>query len=263
MNEDEQQQHVPNVANVPREATTESNNTVRLPEFWQHDPVMWFKQAEAAFRRGNVTQSLVKYDFVLMKLLPAVVQAVRDLIQAVDDTMPDAYEQLKGRLVCSFGQSMWQQANAIIDHPGVGDTRPSALMNSMLSLLPEGERPGILFLAHFLRRLPAEIRNHLAGAKFDSPRDMAEHADVQWDARGGAAMMAHIDYNTNRGQSPQRRDRWQLPARKSPGRSSRSGQRQQTPGREEKLCFYLQLCHFSSVCCGAGTARSYASETVS
>jgi hypothetical protein len=199
---------------------------------------MWFKQAEAAFRRGNVTQSLVKYDFVLMKLPPAVVQAVRDLIQSVDDATPDAYEQLKGRLVGSFGQSMWQQANAIIDHPGVGDTRPSALMNSMLSLLPEGERPGILFLAHFLRRLPAEIRNHLAGAKFDSPRDMAAHADVLWDARGGAAMMAHVDYSSSRGRSPQRRDRWQSPARKSPGRGSRSGQRQQTPGREEKLCFY-------------------------
>jgi hypothetical protein len=47
---------------------------------------------------------------------------VRDLIQSVDDTTPDAYEQLKGRLVGSFGQSMWQQANAIIDHPGMGDT---------------------------------------------------------------------------------------------------------------------------------------------
>jgi hypothetical protein len=180
----------------------------------------------------------VKYDFVLIKLPPAVVQAVRDLIQSVDDTTPDAYEQLKGRLVGSFGQSMWQQANAIIDHPGVGDTRPSALMNSMLSLLPEGERPGILFLAHFLRRLPAEIRNHLAGAKFDSPRDMAAHADVLWDAWGGAAMMAHVDYSSSRGRSPQRRDRGQSPAKKSPGRGSRSGQGQQTPGRKEKLCFY-------------------------
>jgi hypothetical protein len=205
-----EQQHVPNVANVPAGAAADNggaSGNVRLPEFWPHDPVMWFKQAEAAFRRGNVTDSLVKYDYVLMKLPPAVVQAVRDLIQAVDDTTPDAFEQLKSRLVGSFGQSKWQQANAIIDHPGVGDTRPSALMNSMLSLLPEGERPGVLFLAHFLRWLPTEIRNHLAGATFESPRDMAAHADVLWDARGGAAMLAHVEYKSSgssRGRSPQR-----------------------------------------------------------
>jgi hypothetical protein len=102
-----EQQHVPEAANVPAGAATDNggaSSNVRHPEFWPHDPVMWFKQVEAAFRRGNVTASLVKYDYVLMKLPPAVVQAVRDLIQAVDDTTPDAFEQLKSRLVGSFGQ---------------------------------------------------------------------------------------------------------------------------------------------------------------
>jgi hypothetical protein len=112
-------------------------------------------------------------------------------------------------------------------------------MNSMLSMLPEGEQPGVLFQALFLRRMPAEIRNHLAATASDSPRDMAAHADVLWDARGGAAMMAHVDYNTsNRGRSPQRKDRWQSPGKKSPRGNSGSRQRQQTPGPEGKLCFY-------------------------
>jgi hypothetical protein len=113
-------QHVPAVEAVNNASGSVAN--VRLPDFWAHDPIMWFKQREAAFRRGNVTSSLVKYDYVLMRLPQSVVQAVRDLIQAVDDATPDASEQLKTRLVGSFGQSKWQQANMLIDHPGVGDT---------------------------------------------------------------------------------------------------------------------------------------------
>jgi hypothetical protein len=181
---EDEQQHGPNVRGGAATDNSGASSNVWLPEFWPHDPIMWFKQAEAAFRRGNVTDSLVK---------------------AVDDSTPDAFEQLKSRLVGSFWQSKWQQANAIIDHPGVGDTRPSALMNSMLSLLPEGEKPGRLFLVHFLQRLPAEIRNHLAGARCESPRDIAAHADVLWDTRVGAAMLAHVEYSS-RGRSPQRRD---------------------------------------------------------
>ncbi len=33
---------------------------VKLPEFWPADPQTWFHQAEAAFRRSNVTVTLHK-----------------------------------------------------------------------------------------------------------------------------------------------------------------------------------------------------------
>jgi hypothetical protein len=45
-----EQQHVPEAANVQAGAATDNggaSSNVRLPEFWPHDPVMWFKQAEA------------------------------------------------------------------------------------------------------------------------------------------------------------------------------------------------------------------------
>jgi hypothetical protein len=39
---------------------------VKLPEFWPADPQTWFHQAEAAFRRSNVTVSYTKYDHILI-----------------------------------------------------------------------------------------------------------------------------------------------------------------------------------------------------
>jgi hypothetical protein len=116
-----------------------SSVSVKLPEFWQADPEMWFRQAESAFRRAQVADSLTKYDHVLTKLPEAVISSVRDLVRVVDDTYTDAYEQLKSRLLSSFGQSKWQLFNKLIDHQDLGAHRPSALMDQMLTLLPAGE----------------------------------------------------------------------------------------------------------------------------
>ena len=63
---------------------------VKLPDFWPADPTTWFHQAEAAFRRSNVTVSYTKYDHVLMKLPTDVVMSVRDLVNSMQPNTADA-----------------------------------------------------------------------------------------------------------------------------------------------------------------------------
>ncbi len=75
---------------------------VKLPDFWTADPTTWFAQAEAAFRRSNVTASYTKYDHVLMKLPQDVVMSVRDLVNSMQPNTPDAYEHLKARLTSTL-----------------------------------------------------------------------------------------------------------------------------------------------------------------
>jgi hypothetical protein len=189
---------------------------------------MWFAQAKAAFRRAGVASSIVRYDYVLMKLPEDVIRSVQDLVQAVTDDTLDAYEQLKYRLLSSYGMSKWQLAGRIIDYTVAPDARPSALLDGMLSLLPTGEQPGVIFMALFLKKLPQDVRDHLCSCKFDSVRDMAIFADQMWDARGSLAypMVAAIG-----SKSPERSRR----RFKSPGR----GKRRQTPGGGAGgLCYY-------------------------
>ena len=45
-------------------------------------------------------------------------------------------------------------------------------MASMLALLPEGERPGVLFQARFLELLPEDMRKTLGTLKFETCREM-------------------------------------------------------------------------------------------
>jgi hypothetical protein len=216
---------------------------VKLPEFWTSDPVMWFRQAEACFRRSNITTSSTMYDHVLMKLPEAVVISVRSLINEIQPGANDAYERLKERLTDSYAKTRWQQAFALIKHPDLGDRRPSALMDEMLALLPTGARSDdTIFLALFLLRLPTSMRDHLAAADHKNAADMARHDDTIWDSRAGetavAAVAAPVDAVAAR--SPARDSRRRSLDRRQPG--GQRQQRRQTPGpdrrRDQSLCYY-------------------------
>lgn len=203
----------------------------KLPDFWAANPRIWFKQVEAVFRRCNITNSFIMYDYVLMKLPTDVLDTVVDIINEVEDDTPDAYERLRDRLIGDYGMSQWQRAARIVDFPGLGDGRPSAMMSAMLALLPPGEKAGVLFQYHFMRHLPSEIRSHLAAKTFDSARDMASHADLLWDANGAGRQVNALGGSASgsRSSSPGRG------RRQSPGRTGKH--RSQTPG-PSTLCFY-------------------------
>jgi hypothetical protein len=193
------------------------------------------------------------YDYVLMKLPEDVVMLVRALISEIEADpvkQENSYQQLKDALLGSYGKTKWQMAYSLLDHPDLGDRRPSAMMAEMLSLRFETSAPDSLFLALFLRRLPASIRDHLAAADHKTATEMVVHADILWDARNTASVSAVYDSlaavsvrsSSPRTKSPDRRAR--SPDR---GRSnSRPPLRRPTPGRQDnrsgyadkKLCFY-------------------------
>jgi hypothetical protein len=83
-----------------------------------------------------------------------------------------------------------QMAYALLDHPDLGDRRPTQMMAEMLSLRFETTRLDSLFLALFLRHLPASIRDHLAVANHKTAAEMASHANILWDARKSSSVAA-------------------------------------------------------------------------
>jgi hypothetical protein len=226
---------------APVAAAAVNTVAVKIPEFWEADPDIWFYQAECAFNRARITVSHTKYEHVVMRLPAAVSISVRALLLGVTAETEDPYEQLKTRLIADFGKTRWQRAFSLLDHPDVGDRRPSRLMGDMLALLPAGEPAGTLFLAMYLRRLPASMRDHLATADFATPAEMAAHADLLWDARSSqsaSAIEMPIAAISGRATSPRGSDRGRSPDRQRGQRGrgggrgrGRGGRRQQTPGR--------------------------------
>jgi len=204
----------------------------KLPDYWPDDLELWFTRLDSVFRRYKVTSSIAKFDCLMEKIPNDVLSKIRDIVRSVGDDTVDPYEQVRDRLVTCNKTTVWQQIYRIMDHPELGGSRPSVMMSSMLSHLPTDEKPGYLFLGHFMRRLPDHLREHLAAKKFDSPQEMAAYADELWDARNSAATVNAVGRSTSPHGGGGRRS--------SPARGR--GKRSQTPAAKQPnpdgLCFY-------------------------
>jgi hypothetical protein len=233
---------IPQPPAPPAQAAVVNTVAVKLPDFWIRDPDVWFYQAECSFRRARVTSSHTMFEHVVMRLPEAVSISVRSLLLSITQATEDPYEQLKARLTKNFGKTKWQRAFELLDHPEIGDRRPSRLMSDMLALLPAETNPDTLFLALFLRRLPTSIRDHLAAADCNTAEEMATLADMLWDARSSSSVSV-IEEDTvaaisGRSASPREGHR-RSPERQRPQRGRGGGNatrsRPQTPGRLCKL----------------------------
>ena len=78
--------------------------------------------------------------------------------------------------------SDFQRYQALQSLPLLSDQgpSPSELMDKILVLLPEDEKPGFFFRGLFMDRLPADIRAHLLSESISVPRRMALRTDELW-----------------------------------------------------------------------------------
>jgi hypothetical protein len=176
-------------------AAASNIENVKLHPFDVNDPNIWIYQAESIFRRKNIINPLDRYDIILAHLPTNIISSLKDIITTVNKDSTDAYQRLKTRLLTSYGKTDWELASDLFDHPGLGDSKPSHLMNSLMSMLPPGEQTGVLFLTLFFRRLPVYIRHQLAALPTRDPQQLAAHADLIWTANGCAS--AAINQLTN------------------------------------------------------------------
>jgi hypothetical protein len=194
----------------PPTAPTNTEN-VHLQPFDVRRPSLWFRQAESIFRRKNIYSQIDRYDILLAHIPTDALDAVAPVINTIEDHTTDAYHRLKAKLLSAYAKTDWELANDLYDHPGLGDNKPSQLMNSLLALLPPDDQPGILFLALFMRRLPTYIRDQLAALPTRDPDQLAAHADLIWTSHGGAAAAVNQVFSTQTrptrppGRSPTRR----------------------------------------------------------
>jgi hypothetical protein len=228
-------------ADVPEgaKALIAAVSKVDLPAFWEADPVLWFRQCESAFRRAGTVSSGVKFDHVVGKLPNAVSISCRSLLLSINFEDKDAYERLKDHLCRNYSKSKWQQGYSLLDHPGLGDRRPSQLLQDMRALLPEKEAEGVIFQCLFLKRLPTTMSDAVMAAGLENIEDMAAMADRLHDKPAAASVAAvsaqpsccsHVSAIDSKQRKFNRSGR-------SPNRSGRSPDRRAAtpgPGKEKK-----------------------------
>ncbi|KAJ8371613.1 hypothetical protein AAFF_G00306780 [Aldrovandia affinis] len=105
---------------------------LKLPEFWQEHAAVWFAQAEAQFALRGITQEDTKYFYVVAALNSSTASRVLSLLQ--DPPEDDKYLALKQLLLETFELSE-PGVLKLLTLPGLGDSKPSELMDHMLTLL--------------------------------------------------------------------------------------------------------------------------------
>ena len=149
--------------------------------------MIYFQQIEVAFDQHKIASSIAKYRCLMLALPQEVVTPHRCFLQTITAATPDPYECLKTRLLQTYAPTDSVLLSQLLAAVELGDRRPSDMMNTMLSQLPPDEPAGKLFLALYLQRLPATMRERVAGKHFTDLQQLAEYADTLWEAQARAA----------------------------------------------------------------------------
>ena len=154
--------------------------SLKLPIFWPDKAAVWFAQIEAQFSIRGIQTDDTKYHYVVAALDQDVATRVLDLLQA--PPIANKYNAIKTRLLSTFTLSESQRAAALLSINGLGDDKPSLLLDKMLALLGN-HTPCFIFKEIFMRQMPGDIRPHLAQTDVSDFRELARIADVMWAAR--------------------------------------------------------------------------------
>ena len=145
----------------------------RLPAFWPANAKAWFIQAEAQFTIRGISQDATKHAHVMAVLDERTAAKVADLLSA-STTAANHYDTLKAaRLLQRFQLTEQERAQCLLELRGLGDRKPSKLMEEILTLLQD-EPFSFLVKELYLQQLPAVVRTQLTNIDFASdPRQAA------------------------------------------------------------------------------------------
>jgi len=151
---------------------------LKLPQFWADGAKIWFAQAESQFAIKNITSELTKYHHVIAALPNEIAVKLIGFFENVPEE--EQYTSIKMKLLKKFTHTDMEKAELIRSMPGIGDRKPSDMMDSMLAVCPAGQSMSPFFLNEFLRRIPGNIRGHLHTFGYEDPRSLAQQADLVW-----------------------------------------------------------------------------------
>ena len=170
-------------ASATAEGVTPSNH-LQLPQFYRHNPQVWFLLAERQFNLRKITDNEAKFDHLVVSLSEEVLTLIHnDIVLPTGNNM---YGHLKTCLLKESALTNTNRAAHLLDFPGIGDLKPSQLMTKMMLLLPDKERtkPSCLFREIFLRQLPLEVRAHLTDKEGMTLKELSYKADKFYSSTG-------------------------------------------------------------------------------
>ena len=142
-----------------------ANAAFKAPQFWTTNAAAWFVRVEAAFETSSpaITSDKTKFQHVVQLLDSATSKRVLNAIASPPET--GKYDNLKKALLSAFEPTQLEKDTALLKMTGLGDKKPSELLQYMHSMNTD---PTTLFRALFIHQLPDHAQRAIAQEPADT-----------------------------------------------------------------------------------------------
>lgn len=170
-----------NQANGANVAIIGARDKIRLPEFYEINPEIWFARVEAQFKLAKVVSEQTRYDILVSQVDLKVLTQVWDLVNTTPTAQP--YSTLKTAIIDRFSESEQRRLHRLLDKAEVGDRKPSHFLNELRTLARgSGADQRQLVDENMLKtlwigRLPENVRAILSASDTNDLRKLASLAD--------------------------------------------------------------------------------------
>lgn len=169
---DQLDQH-PAQLNNPAGMEAVQYKAIKLPQFWEEDPALWFAQIEAIFNTYSIQSQNKRAQYVIGQLPYKILTQVADLTR---EPGPTPYQALRERLISAYSQSQERKILRLLEETQLGDLRPSQLLRQMQTLAGNATSLDVIRTI-WLRALPTRVRGILAAISQDDITQLATVAD--------------------------------------------------------------------------------------
>lgn len=174
--------------------------SMKLPEFWEDAPDVWFAQAEAEFEISKIIRERTKYSYLLGALPKQILVKVIDVLKKPDVDNP--YTSLKHHILNRVTQSEEARLTKLLYHVEIGDRTPSDLFRHMVQLAGDSSMVGSALIQKLWKsRLPKAIETALIAVDTKEQEEQLRIADRLWEC-AQVGMVAEVknksesDYDT-------------------------------------------------------------------
>ena len=167
----------------------------KSPPFWSSNAAAWFTRLEASFATHHppITNDLTKFQHVIQLLDSDTSRRVHAILS--NPPAQRKYEAIKTALLSAFEPTQFQKDSSLLQLNGLGDRRPSELLQYMRSMNTD---PSTLFRCLFLHQLPPHVRRILAQTPQATLDQLAATADAIMDADlTSSVFSASVDTHTD------------------------------------------------------------------
>ena len=221
-----------------------THHSLRIPQFWPHKIVLWFRLLEAQFASARITSDETKFNITIANLGEKYIEQVEDVV--INPPVTEQYEHLKREVIKRLTESDGTRVRKLLESEEIGDRTPSQFFRDLKKLATPSV-PDEFILTLWKNRLPPNTQRVLAATTDSNITVLTEMADRIHEIRPeqGRLPAVHMEPANSelaeiREQLKKLQDQIAAMSVKPQRRPfTRSGQRSRSRSREKGgLCWY-------------------------